>query len=327
MELYNNMYQYLRQTKMQGYWEMKESGEVPLTEKMDLHASFAKAISSRGKSSDETAVQAKLGKIRAKLKAGARLTSAEKEFLKKHDPQLYMKVMALEQEQAAYEDRLKKCRTRDDAERIKTQKLAEMASNLSKEDAEYLMIRLNQMKEAEKKMASIVTRKPWQKDLDKKQLEARKKAKAKEDKEIRKRKAEKKRREEAARKKKMEEKMQQEAALKKEMTEELIEEKMLETEEQEERGMEMRQKEIIAAELMASEVMNEERIAKYMIAAGMMDNQATKIQMPNVLPDAEPVAAPLSLGSSRGFAAYKAAVDLPEFQEKETENKPYVRRA
>ena len=189
------------------------------------------------------------------------------------------------------------------------------------------MIRLNQMKEAEKKMASIVTRKPWQKDLDKKQLEARKKAKAKEDKKIRKRKAEKKRREEAARKKKMEEKMQQEAALKKEMTEELIEEKMLETEEQEERGMEMRQKEIIAAELMASEVMNEERIAKYMIAAGMMDNQATKIQMPNVLPDAEPVAAPLSLGSSRGFAAYKAAVDLPEFQEKETENKPYVRRA
>ncbi|MDE6961470.1 MAG: hypothetical protein K2P27_11500, partial [Lachnospiraceae bacterium] len=161
MELYNNMYQYLRQTKMQGYWEMKESGEVPLTEKMDLHASFAKAISSGGKTSDETAVQAKLGKIRAKLKAGARLTSAEKEFLKKHDPQLYMKVMALEQEQAAYEDRLKKCRTRDDAERIKTQKLAEMASNLSKEDAEYLMIRLNQMKEAEKKMASIVTRKPW----------------------------------------------------------------------------------------------------------------------------------------------------------------------
>ena len=75
----------------------------------------------------------------------------------------------------------------------------------------------------------------------------------------------------------------------------------------------MRQKEIIAAELMASEVMNEERIAKYMIAAGMMDNQATKIQMPNVLPDAEPVAAPLSLGSSRGFAAYKAAADLPEF--------------
>lgn len=329
MELYSNMYQYLRQSKLKGYWGMKTSGEVSYTEKLDLNASFVKAMSAGMQSKEETAVQEKLGKIRTKLKAGARLTAAEKDFLRKHDPMLYQKVIALEQEQSAYEDRLKKCRTRDDAERIKTQKLAELASHGDKEDAEYLMIRLNQMKEAEKKTSSIVSRKPWQRDLDKKQVEDYKKARAREDKKIRKKKAEKKRREEAARKKKMEEKRLQEKALEKEMKEKLIEEERVEAILNEEKGMELREQERIASELMSSEAIAEDQIAKFMIAAGMMDHQATRIQMPNpLLENAEPSeAVPLSLGSSSGYAAYKAAVDLSSFHEKEEEKKVYVRRA
>lgn len=328
MELYSNMYQYLRQSKLKGYWGMKTSGEVSYTEKLDLNASFVKAMSAGMQSKEETAVQEKLGKIRAKLKAGARLTAAEKDFLRKHDPKLYQKVVALEQEQSAYEDRLKKCRTRDDAERIKTQKLAELASHGDKEDAEYLMIRLNQMKEAEKKTSSIVSRKPWQRDLDKKQIEDYKKARAREDKKIRKKKAEKKRREEVARKKKIEEKRLQEKALDKEMRERLIEEERVEAIVNEEKGMEMREEERIASELMTGEIVAEDQIAKFMIAAGMMDLKATRIQMPNpLLDESEPAEAPLSLGSSSGYAAYKAAVDLSSFHEKEEEKKVYVRRA
>lgn len=328
MELYSNMYQYLRQTKLKGYLDMKESGEVSWTEKLDLNASFARAISPGMQSKENAAVQEKLGKIRAKLKAGAKLTAEEKNFLRKHDPQLYLKVIALEQEQAAYEERLKKCRTRDDAERIKTQKLAELASDMKKEEAEYQLIRLNQMKEAEKKTASVVARKPWRKDLDKKQLEDYKKAKAREDKKIRKKKAEKKRREEAARKKRMEKERQLEEALEKEMRERLIEEERVEAIENEEKGMEMREEERIASERMTAEAITEERIAKFMIAAGMMDHQATRIQMPNpLLDDAEAPEVPLSLGSSSGYAAYKAAVDLSSFHEKEEEKKVYVRRA
>ena len=75
MELYSNMYQYLRQSKLKGYWGMKTSGEVSYTEKLDLNASFVKAMSAGMQSKEETAVQEKLGKIRAKLKAGARLTA------------------------------------------------------------------------------------------------------------------------------------------------------------------------------------------------------------------------------------------------------------
>lgn len=328
MELYSNMYQYLRQSKLKGYWGMKTSGEVSWTEKLDLNASFARAVSPGMQSNEDAAVQEKLGKIRSKLKAGARLTTSEKEFLRKHDPQLYLKVVALEQEQSSYEDRLKKCRTRDDAERIKTMKMAELASNMNKEDAEYLMIRFGQMKEAEKKTASIVSRKPWQRDLDKKQIEDYKKARAREDKKIRKKKAEKKRREEAARKKRIEEKRQQEEALEKELKARLIEEERVEAIENEEKGMEMREEERIASELMSSEAIAEDQIAKFMIAAGMMDHQATRIQAPSPFQDDSQAAeAPLSLGSSSGYAAYKAAVDLSSFHEKEEEKKVCVRRA
>lgn len=326
MELYNNMYQYLRQTKMAGYWDMKESGEVSWLEKINLNASSVKAVYPGMQSNEETAVQEKLGKIRAKLRAGARLTTAEKNFLRKHDPQLYLKVMALEQEAAAYEERLKRCHTRDDAERIKTQKLAEMAADLKKEDADYLMIRLNQMKEAEKKTSAIVSRKPWQRDLDKKQMEERKRIKKKEEKAAKKKRAQKKRREEAARKEKMEEEIRKEAAQKKKIEEERLMKEKAAADELEEKQMEMRQ-ETVLSELMTGEEMTEEQIAKFMIAAGMMDMRATRIQVPDTADEIPVSPAPPSLGNSTGYAAYRAAVYMPELAELEEEKKPYIRRA
>ena len=117
MEYYSNAYQYLKQKKMLSYLEMKTSGDLSWTDKIDPGVSPTQALSSGMKSSEEMAVQEKLGKIRAKLQSGARLTGAEKEYLKKHDPQLYSKVMALEEEEEAYAERLKQSRTRNDAEK------------------------------------------------------------------------------------------------------------------------------------------------------------------------------------------------------------------
>ena len=163
MKFYNNVYEYLRQTKLEGYWGMKKSGSLSLTEKMDLNTSFLDALNpGKRTSEDEAAVQKKLGTIRAKLRSGSRLSGAEKEYLRKHDLQLYKKVAALEEEQAAYEERLKKCHTRDEAERVKTEKLGEMAADLDRQDAEYVLVRLTQIRETEKKLASLVARKPWQ---------------------------------------------------------------------------------------------------------------------------------------------------------------------
>lgn len=328
MELYNNVYQYLKQTKMKGYWGMKESGDLSWTDKIDLNASIAQGVRSGMTDNEEMKIQEKLGKIRAKLRAGARLTGAEREYLKKHDPGLYQKVMALEREQAAYEEKLKKCRTRDDAEYMKTWKLAEMSADMKEEDIEYMMIRLMQMRQTEKKLASVISRKPWQRDLDKKRLEAYKKNKEKEDKKLRKKKAEKKRREEAARKKRMEEKIQQEAALKEEITEQIMDEKKLAEIVGEQHAQEKETEEFLASELMTGEEMTEEQIAKFMIAAGMMDVQATRIQVsdPAGVSEKEAVSSPASLGSSRGYAAYRAAADLPELSELTEDKKPYSRR-
>ena len=37
MEIYSNVYQYLRQEKLEGLWGMKKSGVLSLTDKMDLN--------------------------------------------------------------------------------------------------------------------------------------------------------------------------------------------------------------------------------------------------------------------------------------------------
>lgn len=316
MEYYSNAYQYMKQKKIQAYPEME--------------------------SSEETAVQEKLGKIRAKLQSGARLTGAEKEYLRKHDPQIYSKVMALEEEEDAYAERLKQSRTRDDAERAKTEKLAELAAGMKKEDAVYMLTRLNRMREVEKKLASVILRKPWQQELDRKRLEIYKKNRKKEDEKIKKKKAEQKRREEAARKKKaekkrseeafrkkkMEEKIRQEAAQKEAARRQMIEDEKITELMDERRQEEERMEESIVSELMTGREMTAEQIAKFMIAAGMMDEKATKIRISSQEETpADSVPSTPSLGNTSGYAAYRAAAYMPELVDQEKEKKAYVRRA
>lgn len=342
MEYYSNAYQYLKQKKMLSYLEMKTSGDLSWTDKIDPGVSPTQALSLGMKSSEEMAVQEKLGKIRAKLQSGARLTGAEKEYLKKHDPQLYSKVMALEEEEEAYAERLKQSRTRNDAERAKTEKLAELAANMKKEDAAYMLARLNRMREVEKKLASVILRKPWQQELDRKRLEIYKKNRKKEDEKIKKKKAEKKRREEAARKKRAEEKRREEAYRKKKMEEkirqeaaqkEAIRRQMIEREKvkelMEERQLEEeRIEDSVVSERMTESEMSAEQIAKFMIAAGMMDEKAKEVRafgQAEGLEDSIPSVP--SLGSSSGYAAYRAAAYMPELADQQKEKKSCIRRA
>lgn len=342
MEYYSNAYQYLKQKKMQCYLEMKASGELSWADRLDPDAAPAQALHAGMKSREETAAQEKLGKIRTKLQSGAGLTGAEKEYLRKHDPQLYSKVMALEEEESAYEERLQKSRTRNDAERVKTEKLAEMAAGLKKEDVVYMLARLNRMREVEKKMMSLILQKPWQQELDRKRLEIYKKNRKKEDEKVkkkkaekrrkeeafRKKKAEKKRREEAFRKKKMEEKIRQEAAQEEAIREQMIRDEKVKELMEERRLEDEHIEESTVSEMMTGREMTAEQIAKFMIAAGMMDEKAREIQIssqPEGLEDAVPSVP--SLGSSSGYAAYRAAAYMPELADQEKEKKSYVRRA
>jgi len=115
-------------------------------------------VSSRKDSSGSESVKRKLERIKRKLLAGVRLTAEEKAFLREHAPNLYEEAMAMERERAAYEERLKKCRTKEEAERIKTEKMMEEAAQ--EEDAEAEMMRMAQTKAAEEDAASAVAHKP-----------------------------------------------------------------------------------------------------------------------------------------------------------------------
>lgn len=128
-----------------------------------------KEVSSDKPSKSRAAIRRKLARIRQKLMAGGRLTAEEKAFLRRYAPKLYEEAMAMERERAAYEERLKRCRTKEEAERIKTEKMMETA-DAKEEDKELRMMRMAQIKAAEDASAPAVNRKPSQVEKEKKRI-------------------------------------------------------------------------------------------------------------------------------------------------------------
>lgn len=62
--------------------------------------------------------------IRTKLAAGKKLTQEEMDYLQKNDPQTYQKAKAIEEEQKSYEEELKRCKTKEDVQRVKMNRTA-----------------------------------------------------------------------------------------------------------------------------------------------------------------------------------------------------------
>lgn len=65
-----------------------------------------------------------LSAITAKVKAGEGLTPDEIEYLQKNNPQMYKEYMEVQSEKEAYERELKSCRTKDDVERLKLNRMS-----------------------------------------------------------------------------------------------------------------------------------------------------------------------------------------------------------
>lgn len=66
--------------------------------------------------------------IDLKLKCGQRLSAEEMEYLRKNDPEAYQHVKSMQSEQKQYEEELKRCKTKDEVERVK---MLHTASSLS----------------------------------------------------------------------------------------------------------------------------------------------------------------------------------------------------
>lgn len=57
--------------------------------------------------------------IRSKLANGQKLTKEEMDYLEKNDPQTYQKVKSIEAEQKNYEKELKRCKTKEEVQRVR----------------------------------------------------------------------------------------------------------------------------------------------------------------------------------------------------------------
>ena len=110
---------YTRNLEMQLKWQQKKDnndftadGSTKLNDPIARQAEEIRQAQADG--------SAKLGaQIRSKLANGQKLTMEEMEYLEKNDPQTYQKVKAIEAEQKSYEKELKRCKTKEEVQRVR----------------------------------------------------------------------------------------------------------------------------------------------------------------------------------------------------------------
>lgn len=107
---------YTKNMEMQMKWQQKKTnndftadGSTKLNDPIARQADESSKISSQ---------------IRTKLANGKKLTREEMDYLQKNDPQTYQKAKAIEEEQKSYEEELKRCKTKEDVQRVKMNRTA-----------------------------------------------------------------------------------------------------------------------------------------------------------------------------------------------------------
>lgn len=105
---------YMKNLKLQTQVEMKQSrGELGSHKTLEEYLEAAKPEEDGHKSDD------RLRDIHNKLQQGGKLTQEERKYLQAKDPEAYQKLCSAEQEQKAFRQKLKQCRTKEEAQRLK----------------------------------------------------------------------------------------------------------------------------------------------------------------------------------------------------------------
>ncbi len=114
---------------MQNKWEQKKStDEINKTEKKELTPQ-ERELQRYKEQLEETKKGNEYSALYSKIQSGQKLSPAEEDKLKAQDMKAYLDYKADQAEQEAFEEKLKHCKTKDEAQRLKTTK---MQSNLSK---------------------------------------------------------------------------------------------------------------------------------------------------------------------------------------------------
>ncbi len=118
-----SVHNYAKSLKLQTKWEQKkQSGDVT------SHQTSASDWISQMEETEHG--DSKLKDIMTKIYAGGKLTEDEKEYLRTKDPEAYQELENQEQEQKAYERELRKCKTKEDVQRLKTSRLGASLSRI-----------------------------------------------------------------------------------------------------------------------------------------------------------------------------------------------------
>ena len=125
-----NMNNYTKNMEMQMKWQKrKDSSDFTADGKMKLDLISRQAEEIRQAQADGSAKLS--SQIRSKLANGKKLTIEEMEYLQKNDPQLYQKVKSIEAEQKNYENELKRCKTKEEVQRVRTNHAAASLSTVN----------------------------------------------------------------------------------------------------------------------------------------------------------------------------------------------------
>lgn len=117
MIISGSVYNSLKMMKLNIQWQQrKENPNLPKKDE-DPQMQMLRRSAEDVRKSNITA------SLDGKLKAGLELTNEELAYLKENNPQMYQEAMEIRRERKAYEKQLKSCKTKEDVDRLNTQKL------------------------------------------------------------------------------------------------------------------------------------------------------------------------------------------------------------
>ena len=122
MQISGSIYNSLKLMKLGIKWQQRKADPTkPKEDEEDpQRAQLEKHLQDQLESTNKSNI---LAAIDGKLKAGGELTKEELEYLKVHNPKLYEEAMEIKREREAYKHALKNCKTKDEVERLNTNKL------------------------------------------------------------------------------------------------------------------------------------------------------------------------------------------------------------
>ena len=112
-----------KNAKLESKWEKRKQEGFStdgLTERQKDNVNFINAYKEQQELHPE---DKEMQRITNKIYAGSKLTEQEMQYLQKKNPVLYQKMRAIEAEAKQYEEDLKRCKTKDEAQRIKMNKI------------------------------------------------------------------------------------------------------------------------------------------------------------------------------------------------------------